>query len=161
MCRVCAEKRQRKQADNIKYHVNIYSSHNAPTLSPMSRGYSGGHSSADESSRRNSKKGSSRKSKSSSSNNSNHALSDRESSPRNSSSGWNNRSNTNHWLFPDEAVQNVLIILNLLLAFAWLVLYTAISLDRAEYVDLEKSLGFLGKPFTPKPKLCSDNETYG
>ena len=41
------------------------------------------------------------------------------------------RRSRGRWLFPDEALQNALIILNLVLAASWLLLYTLIFLDRS------------------------------
>eukprot|EP00815_Leptocylindrus_aporus_P001718 CAMPEP_0116058312 /NCGR_PEP_ID=MMETSP0322-20121206/5124_1 /TAXON_ID=163516 /ORGANISM="Leptocylindrus danicus var. apora, Strain B651" /LENGTH=302 /DNA_ID=CAMNT_0003542475 /DNA_START=123 /DNA_END=1031 /DNA_ORIENTATION=- len=69
------------------------------------------------------------------------------------------RRSRGRWLFPDEALQNALIILNLVLAASWLLLYTLIFLDRSGYISLQQ-MKFLGYS-VPRPKLCSDGITHG
>ena len=118
----------------------------------MSRGYSG-HSSADETSgsRRHGRR-SHRKHKYSSS----HANNDMNIDAFESSKS----SKGSKWLFPDEALQNSLIVLNLVLAASWLLLYSLIFLDRSGYILLQQ-MSFLGIQSLPKPKLCSDGITNG
>ena len=111
-----------------------------------------GHHSADENSRRHGRK-SHRKIKASgsqSNNNSDIDLFEDSSS-----------SKSPRWAFPDEALQNALILLNLVLAASWLILYTFIFLDRSGYISLQQ-MSFLGGMHSPpKPKLCIDGITYG